>query len=227
MPKLKNRPPKLCKNGNYAFVRYQGEKISLGRWGSDESKQAYARFITEIQNNPLPNLVVARSVARVSAPVNQEGLISELAVLYLVHIKANNIQHSDYSLCKTILEDFLLPLYADFPANSFSPKCLKHVRANMVSSGRYCREQINKSIRRIIAMFSYGVEEELCLPQGYYKNNRKRLELRKEVEFIQIMIDGLHITSLGNDVVRKNGFNRFNIGRLSREFKIVPDRQSF
>jgi len=43
MPKLKNRPPKLCKNGNYAFIRYQGKKISLGRWGSDESKQAYSK----------------------------------------------------------------------------------------------------------------------------------------------------------------------------------------
>jgi len=49
MPKLKNRPPKLCKNGDYTFIRYQGKKISLGRWGSDESKQAYARFITELQ----------------------------------------------------------------------------------------------------------------------------------------------------------------------------------
>jgi len=162
MPKLKNRMPKLCKNGDYAFTRFQGKKISLGRWGSDEAKQAYARFITELQNNPLPNLAIARSSAKFSAPLNQEGLISELTVLYLRHIKANNIQQSDYSLCETILEDFLLPLYADFPANSFSPKCLKAVRSNMVASGRYCREGINKQIRRIIAMFSFGVEEELC-----------------------------------------------------------------
>ena len=165
MPKLKNRPPKLCKNGDYAFIRYQGKKISLGRWGSDESKQAYARFITELQNNPLPNLAVARSSAKLSAPGNQEGLICELTVLYLRHIKANNIDPADYNRCEMILEDFLLPLYADFPANSFSPKCLKAVRSNMVASERFCREGINKSIRRIIAMFSYGVEEELCSPQ--------------------------------------------------------------
>ena len=58
MPKLKNRPPKMGKMGNYAVVRYQGKKIMLGRWGSDEAKQAYARFITELQNNTLPNMAV-------------------------------------------------------------------------------------------------------------------------------------------------------------------------
>jgi len=39
MPKLKNQLPKLCENGGYAFVRYQGKKISLGKWGTSEARQ--------------------------------------------------------------------------------------------------------------------------------------------------------------------------------------------
>ena len=79
MPKLKNRPPKLCKMGNYAVVRFQNKKTVLGRWGSDEAKQAYARFVTELQNNPLPGLVVPRPGPKIAEI--REGLISELTAL--------------------------------------------------------------------------------------------------------------------------------------------------
>ena len=53
MPKLKNQLPKMCKMGVYAVVNYQGKKPVLGKWGTPEAKQAYARFITEIQNKPV------------------------------------------------------------------------------------------------------------------------------------------------------------------------------
>ena len=162
MPKLKNRPPKMGKMGNYAVVHYQGGKIVLGKWGSDEAKQAYGRFITELQNNPLPNVAVIRSGSR--PPESREGLISELATVYLAHIKASDVDPTHYGHMKVVLQDFLLPLYAGFPTNSFSPKCLKAVRSNMVASKRFCRNLINDYTRRIVAMFHHGIEEELVSP---------------------------------------------------------------
>ena len=161
MPKLKNRLPKLCKNGNYAFVRYLGQKISLGRWGTPESKQAYARFITNLQNNPGD---VPRPLSGATAD-NQGGLVSELVARYLDYVKSSGIDKSHYTHCHILLTDFVLPYYGDILADEFSPKCLKFVRDRMIESKRFCRRVINDYASRIISMFSYGIEEELCQHQ--------------------------------------------------------------
>ncbi|HBT75390.1 MAG TPA: hypothetical protein DEB39_00355, partial [Planctomycetaceae bacterium] len=47
MPKLKNHPPKLSKSGNYAYVYLNGDRLSMGRYGSKEADQDYRRFIAE------------------------------------------------------------------------------------------------------------------------------------------------------------------------------------
>ena len=53
MPKLNARPPKYCNLNNRAVVYYRGKAHYLGgKYGSPESKVAYARFIAEIQANP-------------------------------------------------------------------------------------------------------------------------------------------------------------------------------
>lgn len=161
MPKLKNRLPKLCQMGKYAVVNYQRQKKVLGKWGPPEAKQAYARFITEIQNNqadvPHPYLGTGHSVGR-------KGLVSELAARYLDYVKASGIDKSHYIHCRILLSDFVLPYYGDIPADDFSPKCLKFVRNRMIESKRLCRNVINDYASRIISMFSYGIEEELCQP---------------------------------------------------------------
>ena len=45
-------------------------------------------------------------------------------------------------------------LDALFLCDDFSPRCLKFVRSNMVASGRFCRERINKAMRRIANRYS-------------------------------------------------------------------------
>jgi len=159
MPKLKNQLPKMCKMGNYAVVNYQKKKTVLGRWGSPEAKQSYARFITNLQNNPVD------ASRPVTATDNRGGLVSELVALYLDHVKASNVHHTHYSHCHVLLTDFVLPYYGEVFADEFGPKCLKFVRKQMVKSKRFCRNLINDYVRRIVAMFSFGVEEELCSAQ--------------------------------------------------------------
>ena len=46
MPKLNNRLPKYCKLNKYAVVYVNGKPRYLGSYGSQESKIAYSRFIS-------------------------------------------------------------------------------------------------------------------------------------------------------------------------------------
>ena len=159
MPTLKNRLPKMCKMGKYAVVNYQRQKKVLGKWGSPEAKQAYARFIAAIQNDPGGTPHPFRG-----AESDRKGLVSELAARYLDYIQSSGIDKSHYTHCRILLGDFVLPYYGGIPADEFSPKCLKFVRSRMIESQRFCRKIINDYASRIISMFSYGIEEELCQP---------------------------------------------------------------
>jgi len=150
MPKLKNRLPKMCQMGVYAVVNYQGKKPVLGKWGTPEAKQAYARFITEIQNKPV-------DVPHTLKGTGRKGLVSELASRYLDYVESSGIDKSHYTHCKILLGDFVLPYYGDIPADDFSPKCLKFVRDRMIESKRFCRKMVNDYVIRLISMFSYGI----------------------------------------------------------------------
>ena len=170
MPKLINRNPKLTKLKKYAVVYYHGKIHYLGLFGSPEALTAYNRFCTEIQSNP--TLVVRSGESSVS--------IAELVAAFLQHAKAT-LKTPNYTHYRIVLLDFLLKLYGgDTTADSFSQRCLKLVRTQMIQSRRLCRGTINEYTRRIATVFSWGVENELVeettwralksvkpLPEGY------------------------------------------------------------
>jgi len=145
--------------------------------GGEPSRQnkAYARFVAESQEGPRSSVPVARSwVGLPNSPGESGGLVSELAVRYLEHVKTSNVHPTHYTHCKTILQDFLLPIYSDLPVNSFGPKCLITVRNSMVASKRLCRNLVNDYVRRIVAMFSFGVESVECeVKQGTIDDARE------------------------------------------------------
>ena len=51
MPKLKNRTPRMYRDRQWAFVKIDRKRISLGRWGSPEAKEKYDRLIAEWLEN--------------------------------------------------------------------------------------------------------------------------------------------------------------------------------
>ena len=51
MPRLKTRVPKYRKNGKYAMVSIDGNTISLGRYGTKESKEKYKQLIADWEAN--------------------------------------------------------------------------------------------------------------------------------------------------------------------------------
>ena len=153
MPKLNNRPPKYSKMGNYAVVYYGGKPHYLGRYGSPESKVAYARILAEIQANP-----------SVPLPSGEKKItVRELAAAFLDYAKAST-NHTDYAHYRTIVLDFLDKLYGDTtPVEHFKPRSLKLVREEMIKSRRFCRNTINKYVQFIVFIFRWGVENDLVL----------------------------------------------------------------
>ena len=170
MPKLKNRPPKYQKSGKYAVVYYHSKRFYLGLYGSPESHVAYSRFVAESKANPTFHLEKGET----------DIAVSELAAAFLDHTKAT-ADSKDYSHCRIVLLEFLDRLYGDgTAADEFKPSSLKLVRDEMIRSRRFCRRTVNRYTHRIIAIFAWGVENELVkettwralktvksLPEGY------------------------------------------------------------
>ena len=137
MPKLNNRNPKLGKNGNYAVVRYKGKTHRLGRYGSPEALTAYNRFCAELQSNP---------TGYVPPSGEPDVSVRELAVAFLDHLKARTDEIS-YITYRIIIDEFLLELYPNTPADEFSTTCLDLVRGAMKQSERFNRDVLNRHTR--------------------------------------------------------------------------------
>ena len=151
MPKLKNRPPKMCRDKNRAFVWHNGKRVYLGIWKSVDAEKNYRRFKATLLEDPLP---------RLGGDENADILVLELASGFLAHIETR-INKSDIDKFKQCI-GYLVDVYGELSVNEFSPKKLKVVRERMVKSGRLCRNQINRYATMIIRIFSWGVEEELA-----------------------------------------------------------------
>ena len=151
MPKLNNRPPKYSKMGKYAVVYAYGRPNYLGLYGSEKSKVAYARFIAELQANPIAS----------PPDVERHITVRELIVAFLEHAKAN-ADPVGYIHYRIIVLDFLIKLYGDDTlADNFKPSCLALVRTEMIQSRRFCRRTINDYTFRIISIFAWGVKHDL------------------------------------------------------------------
>jgi len=151
MPKLINRNPKLSKLKEYAVVYYRGKIHYLGRHGTPEALTAYNRLCAEIQSNPV--LPPPSGEKRVT--------VRELTAAFLDHALAN-FDATSYSFHRVIILDFLDKLYGnDTPVEDFTPRCLKLVRDEIVRSRRFCRNIVNRCVKCVVAIFAWGVENEL------------------------------------------------------------------
>ena len=146
MPKLVTKNPKLGKNGIYAVVRYKGKTHQLGKHGTPEALTAYNRFCVELQTNPA-----------FLVPKNERDItLDEVAAAYLEYAN-RRFGKTEYGHYRTALS-FAVEIYGDQSADAFSYQNLRTVRNEMIRSGRFCRDMINKYIGRIRTAFSWGVE---------------------------------------------------------------------
>ena len=158
MTKSHSTPPKMGNNGGTAFVRINGKRIYLGKFGSPEAAQNYARCVAEwaISNT---------DPGQMSMPIGT-ATVNTLAIAYLDHVQQNNPNryYEARSAIKTMLQ-----LYSGITVDAFTPKCLAAVQhqfsQQVCKSGKpYSRQYCNDLSQTIKQMFRWGVAQELVSP---------------------------------------------------------------
>ena len=166
MPKLKNRLPKYCKDKIQAVVYINGEKIPLGRYGSDESKKEYSRILAELANI---GSVIDHKQKSLSCSVAR--LTTEFLVWAKEH-KGKSDYGNFFKAVQMMMRDYSHTLVKDF-----GPRALKTVQGQFVKyrwktkkgiEKRYSRNYCNKLTRFIRHIFKWGVEREL-VPYEIYE----------------------------------------------------------
>jgi hypothetical protein len=176
MPRLVIRPPRYCKRKQYAVCYVNGREVSLGRYDSPESREAYRRLVADwCTANGRPDLA-ARAINNTAdalqsiTPVERFDkrsapksiTVAELIVAYLDHCEGyytkGGKQTSEVYGIKLALR-FVRKLYGRLSATDFSPKKLKAVRDAMITAG-LARTTINQNVHRIRRMFRWAAADE-------------------------------------------------------------------
>ena len=155
MSKSQANPPKMGNNGGTAFVRINGKRIYLGKFGSPEAKQNYARCVAE--------WAITNADPSQSTPVIGSITVDSLAIAFLDHVRNNDFSH--YHAFRTATR-VLIQLYSGIAVDAFSPKCLAAVQHQFTkqidkNGKRYCRRYCNDLVKCIRSMFRWGVAQEL------------------------------------------------------------------
>ena len=141
-------------NGGTAFVRINGKRIYLGKFGSPEAKQNYARCVAEWA-------ITANNDPGQPTPAIGSITIDSLCIAFLDHAQRNAPTH--YHSCRYAVK-ILLQLYSGSTVESFSPKCLAAVQHQFTQyvgtrKKRYSRQYCNTLVKHIKQMFRWGVIE--------------------------------------------------------------------
>jgi len=147
-------------NGGTAFVRINGKRIYLGKFGSTEAKQNYARCIAEwaITNTAEPGQP-AFAVGSIT--------VDALTIAFLEHSRKHTRSH--YHGHRSAVK-ILLRLYSGITVDAFTPKCLAAVQHEATQqvvkkTGKpYTRQFCNILTKYIKQMFRWGVTQELVSP---------------------------------------------------------------
>lgn len=146
---------RLHKPSGQAIVVLSGRMIYLGPHGSKASHKLYDAKIAEW-------LQGGRKL--VTAPTNGTSItVAELCAAYLefalAYYRKAGRPSGEHGPLLSVLSA-LKHLYAKLPVDQFKPLKLKALREHMVSKG-WARSTINKQIKRVVRIFSWGVENEL------------------------------------------------------------------
>lgn len=165
---MPNRPPQYCRyRGNYARVKLNGKWVHLGPYDDPDAHAEYKRLIALWALDSPPETIDEK----------HELTVAELLDGYLGHAERyyrHDSNHVGYlkRLIKVVRE-----LYADHPAAEFGPRKLQTVREAFIRKG-WVRPKVNEAVRNVIAIFSWGVEQEM-IPGGVVHALREVRSLRR------------------------------------------------
>ncbi len=167
MPRRNGRVPsyRLHKPSGQARVIINGEHLYLGKFGSPESREKYARLIAE--------LAAGNGPAKVPTPVDGSApatSVDEVLLEYWRFAKAHYAKNGTSTGELENIRAALRPvrkLYGESPAREFGPKNLKAVRQHMIDAG-LSRKLINSRVGRIKRFFKWAASEQLVPPSVYH-----------------------------------------------------------
>ena len=144
---------RTVKGHAYAFCRYDGRQVALGRYGSPESFTKYERCLAAFRTN-------TPEVVRDSDSPMPVLTVGEIAEKFLAAEKARmgNTQHVRYRLRHAMLD--LVEAHAVVPAVAFGPKAFRSIRDRLTASG-LARSEVNTKVYTIRRAFKWAVSEEL------------------------------------------------------------------
>ena len=175
MPTVRVRVPRYClhKARGLAYVRDSGKFHYLGAYGSPESKEAYSRFLIELE------------ARRVGAPLpspdpSGEMTLVELCAAYLDFAEGYYVKNGHPTgEMSTVYRSLRLlrELYGHTATVDFGPLALRTVQEQMVHSPparaskkptRYSRKTINSTCESIKRIFKWAASHEL-IPVAVYQ----------------------------------------------------------
>ncbi len=169
--------PTQLKHDTYsdrAYVRWAGEKKYFGKWGSQQSFEAFAAWLKERIPNP----------PRVAVPQDKITVVDCIA-RYLVHAEAyysvNGEPSQEFVNVKAALDAVLKSVTVDTRAIDYGPKRLKDLQRSLAAAVvtprkkksatteiapqppklKYARTTINAMVNRIRRAFRWCASEEL------------------------------------------------------------------
>jgi integrase len=156
MSKTRSTPPKMSRNGSTAFMRIDGKRIYLGKFGSAEADKNYARCVAEWASS--------RGIPKEWVAPTGSITVDSLSTAFLESMRKNGLPPHYYAYRTAI--KMLLELYSGVSVDSFSPKCLAAIQYHCTQyvgkhGKRYSRQYCNSLIKHIRSMFRWGVAQEL------------------------------------------------------------------
>jgi len=155
-PKKATRVPSYRRHPNgQAFVQIRGERIYLGKHGTEASRKRYAEEIAKLD---LP--------APAYKPAQRPGpgyTLVELCAAYLDHAEAyyrKDGKQTDEAGEVARMVRVVDSLYGTAPVAEFGPLKLSRVVETMVKQG-LSRTTVNKRLGKVKRMFAWGVGQEL------------------------------------------------------------------
>ncbi|MEM9367354.1 MAG: site-specific integrase [Planctomycetota bacterium] len=169
MPRLTRRVPSYRhhKASGQAVVKIDGREIYLGEFDSKASRDKYDQLVGQL---------IARRTLALKGTLDRNELSKSVRVADLVvafwkekrsYYMKDGKPTSEHCSFRMVIKSMTVP-FRDLPADEFGPLMLKGIREQWVERG-YVRSSINRSQRRLVAIFKWGVENELVHPETWQR----------------------------------------------------------
>jgi len=197
------RTPKyrLHKGSGQALVQINGERIYLGKYGTEESKEKYRRHVAEFLAGGIKPKADAQGSPRLASTIK----VKEMILAFWQRAKRRYVKNgqptSEIHSFRTALRP-VRHLYGGEPVTSFGPLALVACRQKLIEAG-ICRKRINQHVGRIRSVFKWGVAREmvpetvwraLCAVEGLRMGEAPETEPVKPVPEDRIVAIQPHVT---------------------------------